>query len=117
MTTASDDKKEIAISIPWASAWWRYPWVVVGLCADIEGMGREVVGCTSIAERHHGAQCALPLRSERRRRGGADEVLSWCGGALRVGEVESAGHGLETESTGVKVAVFACASATHAVAG
>ena len=35
--------------------------------------------------------------------GGADEVLGWCGGALRVGEVESARHGLETERVVVHV--------------
>ena len=43
---------------------------MVGLCADMEGMGRDVGDCTSIAERHHGAHCASPLRSERRRGGG-----------------------------------------------
>ena len=39
------------------------------LCADIEGKGRDVGDCTSIVVRHHGAQCASPLRSERRRGG------------------------------------------------
>jgi hypothetical protein len=39
---------------------------MVGLCADIEGMGKEVGDCTGIVERHHGAQCASPFRSERR---------------------------------------------------
>ena len=42
---------------------------MVGLCADIGGMGREVGDYTMIVERHHGAQCASPLRSERRRGG------------------------------------------------
>jgi len=37
---------------------------------------------------------------------GADEVPGWCGGALRVGEVENAGHGLQTE--GVVVLVHGC---------
>ena len=59
---------------------------MVGLCANMEGMGRDVGDCTGIVERHHGAQCASPFRSERRRRG-ADEVLGGCGGTLRVGEV------------------------------
>jgi len=72
-----------------------------GEVVDIEGMGREVMDCTGIAERHHGAQCAPPLRSKRGR--GADEVPGWCGGALRVGEVESAGRGLETERIVVHV--------------
>ena len=63
----------------------------------MEGMGRDVGDCTSIAERHHGAQCASPLRLERSRGGGADEIPGWCGGALRVGEVENACHGLQTE--------------------
>ena len=51
-----DERKTVAISMPWVRAWCRYPWVMVGLCADIEGMGREVEDCTMIAERHHGAQ-------------------------------------------------------------
>ena len=34
---------------------------------------------------------------------GADEVPSWCGRALKVGEVESAGHGLKTERVVVHV--------------
>jgi hypothetical protein len=76
---------------------------MVGLCADMEEMGRDVGDCTSIVVRHHGAQCAPPLRSERRRGGGADEVPSWCGGTLRVGEVENAGHGLQTERVVVHV--------------
>jgi len=78
---------------------------MVGLCADMEGMGRDVEDCTRIVERHHGAQCASPLMSERRR-GGADEVPDWCGGDLWVGEVENAGHGLQTE--GVVVHVHGC---------
>ena len=75
---------------------------MVGLCADMEGMGRDVGDCTSIDVRHHGARCASPLRSERRR-GGADVVPGCCGGTLRVGEVENAGHGLETERIVVHV--------------
>ena len=39
---------------------------MVGLCADMEGMGRDVGDFTNIVVRHHGAQCAPPLRSERR---------------------------------------------------
>ena len=35
--------------------------------------------------------------------GGADEVPGWCGGTLRVGEVENAGHGLQTERVVVHV--------------
>jgi hypothetical protein len=53
----------------------------------MEGMGRDVGECTRIADRHHGAQCTSPLRSERMRGGGADEVPGRCGGTLRVGEV------------------------------
>ena len=43
--------------------------MVVGSRADMEGKGRDVVDCTRMAERHHGAQCLSPLRSERRRGG------------------------------------------------
>ena len=43
--------------------------MIVGLCADMEGMGRVVGDRTSIVERHHGAQRASPLRSEWRRGG------------------------------------------------
>ena len=70
VTTVRDARKADAISMPWVSAWWRYPWVMVGLCAGIEGIGREVGDCTRIVERHHGAQCASPFRSERMRGGG-----------------------------------------------
>jgi hypothetical protein len=80
--------------------------VMVGLCADTKGMGKEVGDYTSITVRHQEAQCAPPLRSERRRGGGADEVPGWCGGTLRMGEVEYARHGLETE--GVVVHVHGC---------
>ena len=45
--------------------------MVVRLCADMEGKGRDVGDCTSIDVRHQGAQCASPLSSERRRGGGA----------------------------------------------
>jgi hypothetical protein len=69
MVMLSEERYVCAISMPCVSAWRRYPCVVVGLCADIEGRGREVGDCTSIAVRHHGAQCASPLRSERRRGG------------------------------------------------
>ena len=50
--------------------------------------------CTRIADLHHVAQCASPLRSERKRGGGANEVPGRCGGILRVVEVHGAGHGL-----------------------
>ena len=96
VTTVRDARKEIAISMPCVSAWRRYPWVVVGSCADMEGMGRGVGDCTRMAERHHGAQCVSPLRSERRR-GGADEIPGWCGRALRVGEEYDRGHRLQAE--------------------
>ena len=69
VTTVRDARNEMAISMPWVSAWWRYPWVVVGSCADMEGMGRDVVDCIRRAVRHHGAQCVSPLRSDRRRGG------------------------------------------------
>ena len=69
VTDVWDARKEMAISIPLVRAWWRYPWVMVGLCADIEGKGRGVGDCTKMAERLHGAQCVSPLRSERRRGG------------------------------------------------
>jgi hypothetical protein len=61
------------------------------LSTDIEGKGRDVGDCTSMAVRHHGAQWASPLRSERRR-GEADEVLGGRRRVLRVGEMECTGH-------------------------
>jgi len=76
---------------------------MVGLCEDMEGLGRDVEVCTCIAERHHGAQCASPLSRSGRRREGADEVPGWCGGTLRMGKVENAGHGLQTERVVVHV--------------
>jgi len=65
----SDERYELAISMPYVSAWRSYPWAVVWLCADMEGKGRDVVDCTRIDVRHHGAQWASPLRSKRRRVG------------------------------------------------
>jgi hypothetical protein len=56
---------------------------MVGLCADIDGKGSDVADCTRTDERHHGAQYASPLRSERRRGGrmryltGVDGVSGW----------------------------------------
>ena len=69
VASVRDARKELAISMPWVSAWWRYPCVVVGSCTDIEGMGRGVVDWIRRAVRHHGAQCVSPLRSDRRRGG------------------------------------------------
>ena len=43
--------------------------MMVGLYADMEGMGKGVGDCTKMAKRHHGAQWVSPLRSERRRGG------------------------------------------------
>ncbi len=65
-----DERYEFAISMPCVSAWRRYPCVVVWLCADMEGKGRDAEDCTRSDLRHHGAQWASPLRSEQRRRGG-----------------------------------------------
>ena len=42
---------------------------MVWLWTDIEGKGRDVGDCINMVVRHHGAQCASPLRSERRRGG------------------------------------------------
>ena len=70
VTTVRDARKADAISMPRVRAWWRYPWEMVGMCADIEGMGIEVGDYTRIAERHHGAQCSSPFKSERMRGGG-----------------------------------------------
>ena len=41
--------------------------MVMGMCADMEGKGRDMGDYTCIDVRHHGAKCASPLRSERRR--------------------------------------------------
>ena len=38
--------------------------------------------------------------------GGADGIPGWCGGAIRVGEIENVGHGLQKE--GVVVHVHGC---------
>ena len=65
----SEDRKELAISMPCVSAERRYPCAMSWVCADMEGSGRDVKDCTRIVVRHHGAQCASPLRSERRRGG------------------------------------------------
>ncbi len=65
----SEERYELAISMLCVSAWRRYPCDVVWLCADIEGEGTDRGDCTNIAVRHHGAQCASPLRSKRRRGG------------------------------------------------
>ena len=89
----SDERYELAISMLCVSAWRRYPWAVVWLYTDMEGRGRDVEDCIRIDVRHHGAQRASPLRSERRREG-ADEVPSCRGRALRGSEVEGIGHRL-----------------------
>ena len=65
----SDERYELAISMPCMSAWRRYHCVVVWLCADMEGKGRNVEDYTRSDARHHGAQWVSPLRSERRRGG------------------------------------------------
>jgi hypothetical protein len=69
VTTLSDVRYDMAIYMPCMSAWWRYPCEVVWLCADMKGTDRDMGDCTNIDVRHHGAQCASPLRSERRRGG------------------------------------------------
>jgi hypothetical protein len=61
------------------------------LCADMEGKGRDVEDCTNIVVRHHGAERASPLRSERRR-GGRMRYLMVVDGF--VGEVEGTMHRL-----------------------
>ena len=70
--------------------------MLVGSCEDMGGMGRDVVVWIRRAERHHGAQCVSPLRSDRRR-GGADEIPGWRGGTLRLGEEDDRGHRLQAE--------------------
>jgi hypothetical protein len=62
-------RSDIAISMPCVRAWRRYPWVVWWLFADMEGRGRDVEDYSKMDVRHHGAQWASPLRSERRRGG------------------------------------------------
>ncbi len=65
----SEERKVVAISMPCASASRRYPCAMLLLCADMDGNGSAVDDCISNADRHQGAQCASPLRSERRRGG------------------------------------------------
>ena len=69
VTTLSDVRYDMAISMPCMSAWRRYPCVVVWLCAAMEWKGKDVGDCTNIDVRHHGAQCASLLRPKRRRGG------------------------------------------------
>ena len=69
MVMVSEERKEVVIVMPCVSASRRYPCAMLWLCADMEGNGSAVEDCISSAERHHGAQCASPLRSERRRGG------------------------------------------------
>ena len=69
VTTLSDVRYDMAISMPCKSAWQRYLCVVVWLCADMVGKGRDVGDCTNIDVRHHGAECASPFGSARRRGG------------------------------------------------
>ena len=57
----------------------------------MEGKGRDVGGCTSMAVRHHGAQWASPLGSERRREGRIRYLVD-VDGFFWVGEVEGSGH-------------------------
>ena len=52
--------------------------------------------------------CVHPLLGQSGVWGGADEVPGWCGGALRVGEVEFAWHGLHMEWVVVHVHVCEC---------
>ena len=42
MVRLSEEKYVCAISMPCVSAWRRYPCAVMGLCADMEGRGRDV---------------------------------------------------------------------------
>jgi hypothetical protein len=65
----SEERYELTVSMACVSACRRYPCVVVWLCVDMEGKGRDVGDCNDIAVCHHGAQCASPLRSKRRRGG------------------------------------------------
>ena len=95
MTELMDVRYEMVISMPCVSAWRRYPWVVVCLCAGMEGRGRDVRDYTIIDVRHHGAHWVSPMSSEwRRGGGGADEGPGGRGWAFRVGEVEGTGHRL-----------------------
>ena len=55
VTTFIDMRYDMAISMPCVSAWRRYTWAMVWLCADMEGRGRDVENCTKIDVRHDGA--------------------------------------------------------------
>jgi len=45
----------MAISMHCVNAWRRYPCVVVWLCADIDGKGRDGGDNINMTVRHHGA--------------------------------------------------------------
>ncbi len=94
----SDERKEVAISMPCVSAACRYPCASSGFCADMEGNGRDVGDCTRTAVRHHGAQCASPLRSERRR-GGRMRYLVFVVGVS--GCVRYRAQGMDCRRTGL----------------
>ena len=94
----NEERKAFAISNPCARASWRYPCAMLWLCADMEGNGRDVADCTRIAVRHHGAQCASPRRSERRR-GGRMRYLVVVDGVS--GWVRYRAHGIDCRRMGL----------------
>ena len=64
----------------------------------MEGSGRAEEDCTRIAVRHQGAQCASPLRSERRR-GGRIRYLVVVDGVS--GWVRYMAHGMDCSRIGL----------------
>ena len=52
---ASEERKEVAITMPCVSASRRYPCAMLWVCADMDGNCGDVEDCISIDERHHGA--------------------------------------------------------------
>ncbi len=94
---------------------------MVWSCADIERKGRDVGDCTSMVMRHHGAQSASPLNSERRR-GGRMRYLVVVAGLsgwvrYRAQGMDCRRMGLQSTSIGVKATVLARSSPVHLVAG
>ncbi len=98
MVMVREERKEVAIVMPCVRASRRYPRAMLWVCADMEGSGSAVEDCINIVERHHGAQCASPLRSQRRR-GGRMVYLVFVDGVF--GCVRYMAHGIDCSRIGL----------------
>ncbi len=55
MVMSSEEREEVAITMPCVSASRRYPCAMLWVCADMDGNCGDVEDCINIDERHHGA--------------------------------------------------------------